>query len=109
MLTQEPYQPSKIMGTITGPSLASIDGEVWKFTVHTFGDIRGEECLNVGPEIDPVYSAHTAIGREPPAESKIADVTITDPGDGVPFEFSQDKYLQNIGDIAGQAIKVTSM
>ena len=68
------------MGTIISDSFAAVDGEVWKYTVHSFGDLRGEFCENVGPEVDPVYSAHTAIGREPPAESKIADVTIVDPG-----------------------------
>ena len=82
-----PYQPAMIAGSVTGSSPAdftNVDNEVWQFTVHKFGNIRSS-CANIGPEyVDPISAAR---GRKPPAESKIAPVTIAAPMTNT-FEFS---------------------
>ena len=97
------YQPAKIAGSVTGLSPASfsnLDNEVWKFTVHKFGDLRSS-CANIGPEyVDPIQSIY---GSKPPEESKITAVTIAAPLTNT-FEFSQDNFVVNLEDIIGNAI-----
>ena len=98
-----PYQPAMIAGTVTESSpgvFSNVDNEVWKFTVHKFGDLRST-CANIGPEyVDPI---HNIYGRKPPEESKIAPVTIAAPQTNT-FEFSQDTFVVNLEDIIGNAI-----
>lgn len=75
--------------------LNQLDGEVWTFTVHEFGDVRNS-CANVGPELV--------------TENNIADVTIAAPADAtLPQMFTQDDWMQDIGPIIGHSIKVSTM
>ena len=106
-----------IKGTITGETWTDADGEDWSFTLHQFGNIGGTDCENVGPEFNPlaefIYGEPNTFAD--PSRGTINDVTIIETPDNMitpPQEFSQDKFMQNLGgenSIIGKSIKATRM
>ena len=78
-----PDYPMMLKGNISGPQFESGDGQVWSFTLHKFGNIKGEECENVGPEFNPL--AEFVYGQPniyaDPSRGTIEDVTISVPED----------------------------
>lgn len=89
--------PTSIAGDISDSMqmLNTLDGEVWTFSVHEFGDVRNS-CADVGPALV--------------TENNIADVTIAAPADPTLAQmFTQDDFMQDIGSIIGHSIKVSTM
>ena len=104
-----------LKGNISGPQFISGDGQVWSFTLHKFGNIKGEVCENVGPEFNPL--AEFVYGQPniyaDPSRGTIEDVTISVPEDEsvTEQEFKQTKFMQNLqgkDSIMGRTIKVTT-
>ena len=117
---QVPHYPVMIKGKIMGEVWNDADGEVWSFTVNKFGNVAGDMCANVGPEFNPLSELVYGVPNiyADPKRGAIDDVTIIDtPDDDDPTnpteqEFSQPKFLANLGgknSIIGKSIKATTM
>ena len=53
-----PGHPAAVMGSVTPMDFSGLDGNIYEFTVHEFGEIGddadGNACANVGEEFNPL-------------------------------------------------------